>query len=172
MNPGAARRVAWWLLVTALAVATLAVTSLGGWQLLSKSVHQPQPVADQPAARQAATEAASTGTVKLLSYSSDTLDQDFSAAIALLTGDFRDYYKKFTSDIVRPAAQQQQLKTTATVQRAGVEALSTDSAAILVFVNQTTTKKDQPAPATTSSSVRVSLAKVNGKWLISRFNPV
>jgi Mce-associated membrane protein len=167
-----ARRVAWWLLVSALAAATLGAGSLGGWQLLAKSLHQPPPVADQPAARQAATQAASTGTVKLLSYSPDTLDQDFSAAIALLTGDFRAYYQQFTSEIVRPAAQQQQLKTTATVQRAGVETLSGTSATVLVFVNQTTTSRDKPAPAVVSSSVRVNLTKVNGKWLISGFNPV
>jgi Mce-associated membrane protein len=166
-----ARRVAWWLLVVALTAGTLAAASVGGWQLLSKSHRQP-PVADQPAARQAATQAASTGTVKVLSYSPDTLDQDFEAASAMLTGDFLTYYKQFTSQVVRPAAQQKNVKTTATIQRAGVESLTRDAAVILVFVNQTTTNKDLPSPTTSASTVRVGLAKVKGNWLINRFDPV
>jgi Mce-associated membrane protein len=171
MTAGRARRVAWWLLVVALTVATLAAASVGGWQLLIKT-RQPPRVADQPAARQAAIQAASTGTVKVLSYSSETLDQDFDAASAVLTGDFREYYKKFTSQIVRPAAQEKRMTTKATVQRAGVESLTRDGAEILVFVNQTTTSKDQPSPSNAASSVRVGVAKVNGTWLINRFNPV
>ena len=39
-------------------------------------------------------------------------------------------------------------------------------------VNQTTTSQDKPAPTTASSSVRVGLAKVNGTWLIDRFDPL
>ena len=166
-----ARRVAWWLLVVALTAATLAAASVGGWQLLIKSRHSP-PVADQPTARQAATQAASTGTVKVLSYAPDTLDHDFDAAYAMLTGEFLTYYKQFTSQIVRPAAEQKNVKTTATIQRAGVESLTRNAAVILVFVNQTTTSKERPDPTNTASSVRVGLVKVNGTWLINRFDPV
>jgi hypothetical protein len=55
---------------------------------------------------------------------------------------------------------------------AGVESLTGRQAAILVFVNQTTTSQDKPSPTTASSSVRVGLAKVNGTWLINRFDPL
>ncbi|OJZ76258.1 hypothetical protein BRW65_02220 [Mycobacterium paraffinicum] len=172
MTAGRGRRLAWWLLVVALAIGTLVAASVGGWEALSKSRPPLPPVADQPAARQAAIQAASTGTVKLLSYSPDTLDQDFEAAKAMLTGDFLRYYDNFTSQTVKPKAQQKELKASATVPRAGVETLTADEAAVLVFVNQTTTSKDQPAPTTSSSAVRVGLAKVNGTWLINRFDPV
>jgi Mce-associated membrane protein len=171
MTAGRMRRVAWWLLVVALIVATPAAASVGGWQMLIKNRQVP-PLADQLAARQAATPAASIGTVKLLSYSPDTLDEDFSAASAMLVGDFLKYYQQFTNDVVRPAARQKQLKTTATIKRAGVESLTRDAAVILVFVDQTTTSTEKPEPTNSSSSVRVGLAKVNGTWLISRFDPV
>jgi Mce-associated membrane protein len=107
-----------------------------------------------------------------LSTRCGTLDQDFAAAEAMLTGDFLTYYKQFTSETVRPAAEQKRVITTASVVGAGVESLTSQQAAILAFVNQTTTSQDKPAPTTASSSVRVGLAKVNGIWLINRFDPL
>jgi len=166
-----ARRVAWWLLVVVLAIGTLAAASVGAWQLQIKS-RQPPPVVEQPAAGRAATQAASTGTAKVMSYSYDTLDRDFDAASAMLTGDFKTYYQQFTNEVVRPTAQQKALKSTATVARAGVESLTSDAAVILVFVDQSTTTRDQPAPTSAASSVRVGMTKVNGTWLISKFDPV
>jgi Mce-associated membrane protein len=171
MTPTGGRRTAWLLLVIALAGATVASAILGGLQMQVES-RQPPPVAEQPADRQAATQAASTGTVKVLSYSPDTLDQDFSAAEAMLTGDFLTYYKQFTIQITKPAAQQRQISTSANVLRAGVETLTSQKATILLFVNQTTKSQDKPEPTLTSSSVRVGLSKVKGAWLIDSFNPV
>ncbi|OMC44466.1 hypothetical protein A5745_13600 [Mycobacterium sp. IS-2888] len=163
-------RVGWWLLVVALAVSTVSAAAVGGWQMQVKSRQLP-PVADQPADRQNATQAASTGTVKLLSYSPDTLEQDFSAAEAMLTGDFLAYYKQFSTQVVMPAAREKRVTTSATVLRAGVESLASQNASILVFVNQSTTTKEKPSPSIATSSVRVGLVKVNGTWLIAKFDP-
>jgi Mce-associated membrane protein len=110
--------------------------------------------------------------VAVLSYSPDTLEHDFSAAEAHLTGEFLTYYRQFTSQVVTPAVRDKHITQTATVVRAGVESLTSQKAAILVFVNQTTTSQEKPSPATTASSVRVGLAKVNGAWLIERLDPV
>lgn len=171
MNSGLLGRIVWWAFVVILTVASFGAAALGVWETELKS-HQPPPVADQLSDRQSATQAASTGTVKLLSYSADTLEQDFNAASAMLTGDFLAYYKQFTSQVVAPAARQRRMTTSATIQRSGVETLGVDKAAILVFVNQTTNAADQPAPTTASSSVRVGLVKVNGTWLIDQFDPL
>jgi Mce-associated membrane protein len=43
---------------------------------------------------------------------------------------------------------------------------------VLVFVNQVTTSKERPEPAMASSSVKVSLVKTNGQWLINKFDPL
>lgn len=171
MNAGLAGRIAWWAVVVVLTVSTPAVTAVGLVEIQLKSRQLP-PVADQLSARKAATQAASSGTVKMLSYSPDTLDHDFDAASAMLTGDFLTYYRQFTRQVVGPTAREKRMTTTATVSHSGVESLSTDAASILVFVNQTTTSADQPAPKTSASAVRVGLAKVNGTWLINRFDPV
>lgn len=115
---------------------------------------------------------ASDGTVALLSYSPDTLDKDFAAAKSHLSGDFLSYYNQFTEQIVAPAAKQKSLKTNARVLGAAVQELHPDSAVVLVLVDQSTTSKDNPDPAMSSSSVLVSLTRVNGNWLITKFDPV
>ncbi|MCV7299363.1 hypothetical protein H7J93_06870 [Mycobacterium barrassiae] len=124
------------------------------------------------AAGNVALEAAKNGTVALLSYSPDTLDQDFANAKSKLTGDFLSYYTQFTEQIVTPAAKEKQVKTVAVVVRAGVIEIHQDSAVVLVFINQTTTSKENPDGAFAASSVKVGLKKVDGRWLISAFDPV
>jgi Mce-associated membrane protein len=124
------------------------------------------------AAAQTAINAARDGTVALLSYKPDTLNQDFAAAKSHLTGDFLNYYDQFTKEIVTPAAKEKALTTTAQVVGAAATELQPNSAVVLLFVNQATTSKERPYPAMASSSVLVSLTKVHGTWLITKFQPV
>ena len=124
------------------------------------------------AAANVALEAAKSGTVALLSYSPDSLDKDFAAAKSNLTGDFLSYYTQFTEQIVTPAAKEKAVKTTASVVRAAVSEIHPDSAMVLVFINQTTTSKENPDGAFAASSVKVSLKKIDDRWLISAFDPV
>jgi Mce-associated membrane protein len=124
------------------------------------------------AAAQTAINAARDGTVALLSYKPDTLNQDFAAAKSHLTGDFLNYYDQFTKEIVTPAAKEKALTTTAQVVGAAATELQPNSAVVLLFVDQATTSKERPDPAMASSSVLVSLTKVHGTWLITKFQPV
>nr|WP_233213407.1 hypothetical protein [Mycobacterium sp. QGD 101] len=123
-------------------------------------------------ARQVALDAAKSGTIALLSYSPEKLEQDFAAAKSHLTGDFLSYYTQFTEQIVTPAAKEKSVKTAASVIRAAVIDLQPDSADVLVFINQTTTSKENPDGAFAASSVKVGLKKIDGSWLISAFDPV
>nr|WP_236055261.1 twin-arginine translocation pathway signal [Mycobacterium sp. SM1] len=125
----------------------------------------------EAAARQAI-RAASDGAVALLSYSPENLDRDFATAKSHLTGDFLAYYNKFSEQVVAPAAREKHIATTARVVRAAVSELHPDSAVVLVFLDQTTTSKENPAPVVTASGVRVALTKVRGFWLIAQFDPV
>ena len=124
------------------------------------------------AAAQRAIRAASDGAVAALSYSSENMDGDFARARSHLTGDFLAYYDKFTEEIVIPTVQQKHLAQTATVVRAAVLELGPNSAVVLAFLNETTTGKDKPQPLITPSSVRITLTKVGGSWLISKLDPV
>jgi Mce-associated membrane protein len=123
------------------------------------------------AAAQGAIQAASDGAVASLSYSPDNMDRDFATAKSHLTGEFLDYYDKFTKQMVTPIVQQKRIAQTATVLRAAVSELHPNSAVVLVFLNETTVSKDKAEPLTTPSSVRITLTKVNGSWLISKLDP-
>jgi len=110
--------------------------------------------------------------VALLSYSSDTLDKDFAAAKSHLGGEFLSYYEQFSQATLAPVAKQKSMKTTAHVAGAAVSELHPDWAVVLVFVNQSTSTKDNPEPLLASSSVLVHMNRINGTWLITKFTPV
>jgi Mce-associated membrane protein len=157
------------ILPALLALLVVVSAALAGGLLYS--VYRPDRDTDAAAAKAAIT-AATDGTVAILSYSHETLENDFSTAKSHVTGDFSTYYNQFFQQIVAPASKQKSLKTTAVVLRAAVSELHPDSAVVLEFVNQSTGSADRPEPTLTASSVLVTLTKADGKWLISSFNPV
>jgi Mce-associated membrane protein len=153
------------ILVTGLVVAMLGLAA--GLYFFQ---YRPDRQIDDAAARWAI-RAASDGAVAVVSYSSDTLDRDFAKAKSDLTGEFLAYYNKFSQEIVAPAVRGKHLTQQAAVVRAAISELHPNSAVVLVFLNETTTEKDKPQPLTTPSSVRITLTKVNGSWLISKLDP-
>ena len=152
-----------------LAAALLASAGVAAWLYFQQ--YRPDQ-ATNDAASTVALDAAKNGTVALLSYSPESLDKDFATAKSHLTGDFLSYYTQFTEQIVTPAAKQKSVKTTATVVRSAVAEMHPDSAVVLVFINQTTTSKENPDGAFAASAVKVGLKKINDAWLISAFDPV
>ncbi|MGA8548288.1 MAG: hypothetical protein WB785_23960 [Mycobacterium sp.] len=152
------------ILLTAVVVAMLGLAA-GVFFFLYRPDRQIDDAAAQRAIR-----AASDGAVASLSYSPANMDRDFARAKSHLTGDFLSYYDKFTKQFVTPMVQQKHIAQTAAVVRAAVSELHPESAVVLVFLNETTSK-DKGEPLTTPSSVRITLTKVNGSWLISKMDP-
>jgi Mce-associated membrane protein len=118
-----------------------------------------------------AVQAASASTVALLSYKPDSVDKDLGAASARLTGSFKDSYASLIRDVVIPGAKQKQISAVATVPAAASVSASGNHAVVMVFVNQTIIMGND-APTNTASTVRVTLEKVDGRWLISKFDPI
>lgn len=116
-------------------------------------------------------QAARDSTVALLSYQPATVERDLAAATGLTTGAFRDSYVELTNEVVIPGAKEQQIATTATIPAASPVSADENHAVVLLFVNQTVTMGNG-APAESASSVRVTLDKVDERWLISGFDPV
>jgi Mce-associated membrane protein len=157
------------LVPVVLVVVLLASAGLASWLYLTQT--RPDQ-ATNAAVADDTIKAASTGAVALLSYAPETMDKDFANAKSHLTGDFLNYYSQFTHDIVTPAVQQKSVKTSASIVQSAVSELKPGSAVVLVFLNQTTTSKENPNGSFTASSVKVGLTDVNGSWLISSFDPV
>ena len=116
--------------------------------------------------------AASDGAVAMLTYAPESMDKDFANAKAHLTGDFLNYYTKFTETVVTPAVKEKAVKTQATIARAAVSELHQDTALVLAFINQVTVSKQNPDGSFAQSSVKIGMSKVNGNWLISAFDPI
>jgi Mce-associated membrane protein len=133
--------------------------------------YRPDQQTDATAAHEVTT-AAQEGMTALLSYKSESLDQDVTAAKSHLTGNFVNDYEKRIRDVVAPAVKDKGVVTIAQVIGAGVSELHPDSAVVLVFLNEGTISKDRPDPSMAASSVLVSLTKVHGKWLITMFQPI
>lgn len=160
-----------WSTVASVVVAIALVASIGAAAWLFFFQFRPDQETG-PAAAEVALDAATQGSVALLSYSPDTLEQDFATAKSRLTGDFLEYYTQFTEEIVTPAAKQKSVKTSASVVQAALSDLQPESAEALLFINQTTTSKENPDGAYAASAVKVGLTKIDGTWLISSFDPV
>jgi Mce-associated membrane protein len=157
-----------WLLIL-LSLGVIASMAVAGSLYFLQ--YRPDRQLDNAAARRAI-QAASDGAVASLSYSSDSMDRDFANAKSHLTGQFLAYYDTFTKQIVTPAVQQKHITQTAAVIRAAVSELHPDSAVVLLFLNETTLSVDKPQPLITPSTVRITLTKVNGSWLISKLDPL
>jgi len=128
--------------------------------------------ATDPAATAEVIQAATDGTIAVLTYKPDTIDADLAAAQSHLTGEFLTYYTDFGNDILKPATRDREVVTEAAVVGAADTQIGPDAATVLVFVNQQTVSSDRPEPAQSASSVLVDLTKVDGRWLISAFEPV
>ncbi|MFE3292215.1 hypothetical protein [Rhodococcus sp. NPDC059234] len=117
--------------------------------------------------------AAAPGRVEaLLSYNAQTVDQDLAAAATGTTGSFKEGFVDFSTKTVAPQSKEQGLSTRARVVDVGFLGGTRDHAQLLLFVDQITTSVAHPAPASTSSRVRVGVDLVDGQWLVSEVTPI
>jgi len=108
--------------------------------------------------------------VALLSYKPETVEKDLGAARDRLAGNFKDSYTSLTRDVVIPGSKQKQISAVATVPAAASVSVTENHAVVLVFDNQTVViGNDAP---TDTATVRVTLDRIHGRWLISQFDPV
>jgi Mce-associated membrane protein len=123
------------------------------------------------AARTESVRVASEDTAALLSYRADSADQDLAAARERLTGEFKDAYGELIRQVVVPGAKEKHISSVAKVSAASSVSASANHAVALLYVNQTVTIGDG-APTDTQPVVKVTLDKVDGRWLVSHFDPV
>ncbi len=167
--PAAGRRRVAWASVAIYGLLPAVVLALGGaagylqWKDVS--------LAQADTAKKESTKAATDGTIALLSYKPETVDKDLEAAKKYMTGNFLNSYTSLTRDVVIPGSKQKKISAVATVPAAAWTKAAPDHAVVMLFVDQTMIIGDS-APTSTASSVRVTLDKVEGRWLISQFDPI
>lgn len=115
--------------------------------------------------------AAKESTVAILSYQPDTVEKTMLAARDRLVAPYKDAYTKLTTDVVIPGARQDHVSVIATVPGGASVSANPRHAVAILFVDQAAAKgADQPT--VTESSIRVTLEKISGRWLISGFDPI
>jgi Mce-associated membrane protein len=158
----------WRRVIAYVVVPGLALLLAGGSGVLK---WQDDSIRDAQSAGAESLRAATEGTVALLSYRPDTVEKDLEAARSRLTGSFLDAYSSLIHDVVIPGSKEKQISAVATVPAGASIKATGKNAVVLVFVNQTVTiGKD--APTNMASTVRVTLDRIDGRWLISGFDPI
>lgn len=126
---------------------------------------------DADIARAESVRAAKDAALALLSYRADTIEKDVAAARSRLTGGFSEAYAQQARDVLIPHATAKGVSAVANVPAAASVSAAQNTAVVLVFVDQTVTTAASP-PAEGAMSVRVTLDKVGGRWLVCKFETV
>ena len=119
----------------------------------------------------AAMQAARDSVVAMLSYRPDTVEKDLDAARDRLTGRFLDDYTQLIKTVVIPDAKQRAITATAQVPSTAVVSAEADRVLVLAYVDQTMTVGTEK-PTVTTSTVRVRMEKVDGRWLVATFEQI
>ncbi|MGW4097169.1 hypothetical protein [Mycobacterium sp. NPDC004974] len=126
--------------------------------------------AESDTARNESVQAAKEITAEMLSYETETAEQQLTAARDRMTGEFLGTYSAMIGEVI-PAAHAQQIAAVAEVLRAGVVSAKPDRAELVLFVNQSV-QVGNHMPQKTPSVARATMVKVDDRWLMSEYEPV
>ncbi|WP_409435962.1 Mce protein [Mycobacterium sp. SMC-14] len=130
-----------------------------GWQLWQ----QHRISAAQAAGRDAAVDYAQV----LTSIDSNKVDDDFSTVLNGATGEFKDTYTKASVQL-RQLLIDNKATAQGTVVESAVQSSSTDKVVVLLMVNQTITNTTRPDPRVDRTRMKMTMQKVDGRWLASK----
>ena len=122
-------------------------------------------------ARADAVAAARESIAEMLSYRPDTAEAKLNAARDRLTGPFLESYNQLIQTVVIPGAKQKKITAAAQVPAAAAISGGADRTVVLAYVDQSLAV-GSAAPTRTNSSVRVTMEKIDGRWLIAGFDPI
>lgn len=154
-------------LLTAVLVMLLVLVGLAALGLVgTDSVKE---LNDADAAAQAdktAPAAAEAAAAAILAYDYKSLDADADTATRYMTDDFAKQYMETFTKVVKPAAQENRAKVTATVLASATVRATPDTARVIVFVDQATTSAKTQRPKLALNRVEMSMVKAGGTWLV------
>ncbi len=113
----------------------------------------------------------SRGLVQVLSYDWQQPDATRAAADQLLSGQARKEYDTLFASL-QERAPGQKLVLTSQVQVAGIQRLTTDSATLLVFVDQSSTRAKDKEASVSAAQLRVEVKRRGPSWVITGLQPL
>lgn len=124
------------------------------------------------AQRTDASRAASQVVPRLLTYRSDDLAAQTSAARALVTPRFRPELDQLLSRLIEPTVRKGGFATTAEVQRVGVVAQERDSVTVLLFLQQRTQRSGGSLGEPIATRAQVRMVRAGSRWRVDDLRPV
>lgn len=148
-------------------LAALLVLGVWAWLYIDSQSRQAAVAAGAEAVR-----TARDAIPAIMSYQPDTAAKDLPvAANERLTGKFLDDYTQLITTVVVPEAKRNNLTASATVTAAAPVSARSGHAVVLAYVDQTL-RAGAATPTQAHTGVRVTMDKVDGRWLISGFDPI
>ena len=147
-----------WAAVVAVAVV-VAVAGWEGWLLYEQ--HQTDVAAKQ------ALDAATKYAVVLTSIDTNALDQNFTEVLDGSTGEFKDMYAKSSTQL-RQLLVDNKAAAHGVVIDAAVKSATKDKVEVLLFVDQSVSNLAVPDPRIDRSRIKMTMEKVDGRWLASK----
>lgn len=168
------RRTGWWgsraslVLLSALLVLLLSLVGLAALGLLGTDGLSDIEEADatERSARTAPA-AAEAAAAAILAYDYKTLDADADTATRYMTDEFATEYSDTFEKVVRPAAEQNRAKVTASVLASAAIRSTPDTARVLVYVDQTTVSRANPRPQRALNRVEMSMVRQGDSWMVA-----
>lgn len=156
--------------VTLSVVTVLALLAGVAGLVLPKMAEASQ--SDQADARQHVLARASDFVTAYNTYSSRKIGDYQDRVGGLLTDDFDKEFEKASSAYLGALRKKRQTSRDATVLGAAVDSIDDDSAEVIVAVDATIENTDSSKPIPRHFRWRVSLERVDGSWLVSKYTPV
>lgn len=145
------------------AAAVLAVVLTGsgyeGWLLFQH--HQKEVAAAQALA------AAKKYVLTLTSVDTNAIDKNFTDVLDGSTGEFKDMYTKSSAQL-RQTLIDNKAAAHGSVIEAAVQSATDNKVDVVLFVDQSVSNGAAPAPQLDRSRVRMTMEKVDGRWLASK----
>jgi Mce-associated membrane protein len=169
----AARSRTWMIVAAILAIVLVVVLAVGvpyylHQRRVSRNLNAERRL---DAARATVIVNASKFAVDFASYDYQHLTQDFQTVAADLTPAFKTKYNSLSASLV-PTIVQYKGKSTATVQGAGVAAVTDNTATVIVLLDQTISTTQSTTARIDRNRLEIFLQRqANGSWLVSDLQP-
>lgn len=155
---GRRSNVARWAAAGVLA-AVLAGAGYEGWLVFQH--HQKDVAAAQ------ALDAAKKYIITLTSVDTNAIDKNFTDVLDGSTGEFKDMYTKSSAQL-RQTLIDNKAAAHGSVIDAAVQSATEDKVDVVLFVDQSVSNGAAPAPQLDRSRVKMTMEKVDGRWLASK----
>lgn len=139
--------------------AVLAGAGYEGWLVFQH--HQKDVAAAQ------ALDAAKKYIITLTSVDTNAIDKNFTDVLDGSTGEFKDMYTKSSAQL-RQTLIDNKAAAHGSVIDAAVQSATEDKVDVVLFVDQSVSNGAAPAPQLDRSRVKMTMEKVDGRWLASK----